>query len=261
MLFHYWPNLKPPGAISEYRGLQYTGDICCLRCEWTDSVSNKQCFSPFKSSLFGVCPLFIFSAWNPIHCQHIECHNAINKPAVKVREIYITKIYHRSPHLSNKKYINSIVVVYSPLGKYMNTEAAASAGSPRHHLHLPALSCAQIWQIELERGSRDGGWISITGRRKAAWGRVALIGSGDPVQPLRTGWHQVSTVNYSAPSEHQGQERLAQTQAQHMREATVELKGADNNVFVCFIHRTLSWNYNFIIYFQLFKNCFCCPSL
>ncbi|KAJ0009073.1 hypothetical protein NQD34_016488 [Periophthalmus magnuspinnatus] len=24
MLFHYWPNLKPPGAISEYRGLQYT---------------------------------------------------------------------------------------------------------------------------------------------------------------------------------------------------------------------------------------------
>lgn len=27
MLFHYWPNLKPPGAISEYRGLQYTGKI------------------------------------------------------------------------------------------------------------------------------------------------------------------------------------------------------------------------------------------
>ncbi|KAM9355989.1 protein unc-79 homolog isoform 2-T2 [Pholidichthys leucotaenia] len=47
MLFHYWPNLKPPGAISEYRGLQYT-------------------------------------AWNPIHCQHIECHNSINKPAVKM---------------------------------------------------------------------------------------------------------------------------------------------------------------------------------
>ncbi|CAB1335244.1 unnamed protein product [Coregonus sp. 'balchen'] len=38
MLFHYWPNLKPPGAIT----------------------------------------------WNPIHCQHIECHNAINKPAVKM---------------------------------------------------------------------------------------------------------------------------------------------------------------------------------
>uniref|UniRef100_A0A4W3HGP9 Unc-79 homolog, NALCN channel complex subunit n=1 Tax=Callorhinchus milii TaxID=7868 RepID=A0A4W3HGP9_CALMI len=47
MLFHYWPNLKPPGAISEYRGLQYT-------------------------------------AWNPTHCQHIECQNAINKPAVKM---------------------------------------------------------------------------------------------------------------------------------------------------------------------------------
>uniref|UniRef100_A0A8C3CKM9 Unc-79 homolog, NALCN channel complex subunit n=1 Tax=Cairina moschata TaxID=8855 RepID=A0A8C3CKM9_CAIMO len=27
MLFHYWPNLKPPGAISEYRGLQYTGQL------------------------------------------------------------------------------------------------------------------------------------------------------------------------------------------------------------------------------------------
>ncbi|XP_043553117.1 protein unc-79 homolog isoform X4 [Chiloscyllium plagiosum] len=47
MLFHYWPNLKPPGAICEYRGLQYT-------------------------------------AWNPIHCQHVECQNAINKPAVKM---------------------------------------------------------------------------------------------------------------------------------------------------------------------------------
>ncbi|XP_078262926.1 protein unc-79 homolog isoform X3 [Rhinoraja longicauda] len=47
MLFHYWPNLKPPGAICEYRGLQYT-------------------------------------AWNPVHCQHIECQNAINKPAVKM---------------------------------------------------------------------------------------------------------------------------------------------------------------------------------
>uniref|UniRef100_A0A8C4PWE9 Unc-79 homolog, NALCN channel complex subunit n=1 Tax=Eptatretus burgeri TaxID=7764 RepID=A0A8C4PWE9_EPTBU len=47
MLFHYWPNLKPPGAISEYRGLQYT-------------------------------------AWNPIHCQHTECQNPINKPAVKM---------------------------------------------------------------------------------------------------------------------------------------------------------------------------------
>ncbi|XP_056332911.1 protein unc-79 homolog isoform X1 [Danio aesculapii] len=47
MLFHYWPNLKLPGAISEYRGLQYT-------------------------------------AWNPIHCQHIECQNSINKPAVKM---------------------------------------------------------------------------------------------------------------------------------------------------------------------------------
>lgn len=30
MLFHYWPNLKPPGAISEYRGLQYTGQCSCF---------------------------------------------------------------------------------------------------------------------------------------------------------------------------------------------------------------------------------------
>lgn len=30
MLFHYWPNLKPPGAISEYRGLQYTGQILSM---------------------------------------------------------------------------------------------------------------------------------------------------------------------------------------------------------------------------------------
>lgn len=30
MLFHYWPNLKPPGAISEYRGLQYTGQTVLL---------------------------------------------------------------------------------------------------------------------------------------------------------------------------------------------------------------------------------------
>ncbi|KAB1277802.1 Protein unc-79-like protein [Camelus dromedarius] len=28
--------------------------------------------------------MLCFTAWNPIHCQHIECHNAINKPAVKV---------------------------------------------------------------------------------------------------------------------------------------------------------------------------------
>ncbi|KAK7904749.1 hypothetical protein WMY93_017356 [Mugilogobius chulae] len=63
MLFHYWPNLKPPGAISEYRGLQYTA-----------------CFIPLSSAP----SLPNGSAWNPIHCQHIECHNAINKPAVKM---------------------------------------------------------------------------------------------------------------------------------------------------------------------------------
>ena len=34
-----------------------------------------------------------------------------------------------------------------------------------------------------------------------------LIGSTDPAQPFRRGWHQVSAVNYSAPSEHRSHER------------------------------------------------------
>lgn len=37
--------------------------------------SSPNCQSPVS---------FPGPAWNPIHCQHIECHNAINKPAVKV---------------------------------------------------------------------------------------------------------------------------------------------------------------------------------
>lgn len=43
MLFHYWPNLKPPGAISEYRGLQYTGQpfsMCSLLLELSASWLN-----------------------------------------------------------------------------------------------------------------------------------------------------------------------------------------------------------------------------
>lgn len=31
-----------------------------------------------------LCSIPISAAWNPIHCQHIECQNSINKPAVKV---------------------------------------------------------------------------------------------------------------------------------------------------------------------------------
>ncbi|KAF5922981.1 hypothetical protein HPG69_013328, partial [Diceros bicornis minor] len=71
MLFHYWPNLKPPGAISEYRGLQYTGKFAFIK--GTNNF-NEKCSSA----------MLCFTAWNPIHCQHIECHNAINKPAVKM---------------------------------------------------------------------------------------------------------------------------------------------------------------------------------
>uniref|UniRef100_A0A8B9ECK4 Unc-79 homolog, NALCN channel complex subunit n=1 Tax=Anser cygnoides TaxID=8845 RepID=A0A8B9ECK4_ANSCY len=49
MLFHYWPNLKPPGAISEYRGLQYTGHI---------NVSNifSMCIDPSLSVALGDKP-------------------------------------------------------------------------------------------------------------------------------------------------------------------------------------------------------------
>lgn len=43
---------------------------------------------PYSLCLFFSLPPYSFQfawlAWNPIHCQHIECHNAINKPAVKV---------------------------------------------------------------------------------------------------------------------------------------------------------------------------------
>lgn len=44
MLFHYWPNLKPPGAISEYRGLQYTGQ-CSYFCVSQNKyeVNSQQC--------------------------------------------------------------------------------------------------------------------------------------------------------------------------------------------------------------------------
>lgn len=49
---------------------------CCERSAFYWSAGNLS-----KRSLLA---FFCFSAWNPIHCQHIECHNAINKPAVKV---------------------------------------------------------------------------------------------------------------------------------------------------------------------------------
>lgn len=42
MLFHYWPNLKPPGAISEYRGLQYTGETLLHSHRPVELFSVKQ---------------------------------------------------------------------------------------------------------------------------------------------------------------------------------------------------------------------------
>lgn len=48
MLFHYWPNLKPPGAISEYRGLQYTG----------------------KKGITLSCPIFISLMPHLPHCHY-----------------------------------------------------------------------------------------------------------------------------------------------------------------------------------------------
>lgn len=62
MLFHYWPNLKPPGAISEYRGLQYTGQILfmphLLLYQTLDlsKVSPVNCFSYFSLFHFLVQP-------------------------------------------------------------------------------------------------------------------------------------------------------------------------------------------------------------
>lgn len=96
MLFHYWPNLKPPGAISEYRGLQYTGQIQLMSHLLLTLSCPSTVKSTFPSSLhlFSLTIFFlVFSelAWNPIHCQHIECHNAINKPAVKVISV-ISKV-------------------------------------------------------------------------------------------------------------------------------------------------------------------------
>uniref|UniRef100_A0A674K4D3 Unc-79 homolog, NALCN channel complex subunit n=1 Tax=Terrapene triunguis TaxID=2587831 RepID=A0A674K4D3_9SAUR len=43
MLFHYWPNLKPPGAISEYRGLQYTGKCknMCIEPSLSVALGDK----------------------------------------------------------------------------------------------------------------------------------------------------------------------------------------------------------------------------
>uniref|UniRef100_A0A2K6GVD8 Unc-79 homolog, NALCN channel complex subunit n=1 Tax=Propithecus coquereli TaxID=379532 RepID=A0A2K6GVD8_PROCO len=50
-------------------------------------ISTLATFPPFlhKDIIEYLSTSFLPMAisWNPIHCQHIECHNAINKPAVK----------------------------------------------------------------------------------------------------------------------------------------------------------------------------------
>lgn len=55
----------------------YTRGSCFLLISLDTKNINNFC-------LFINLLCFGFAAWNPIHCQHIECHNAINKPAVKV---------------------------------------------------------------------------------------------------------------------------------------------------------------------------------
>uniref|UniRef100_A0A8D0ENS3 Unc-79 homolog, NALCN channel complex subunit n=1 Tax=Strix occidentalis caurina TaxID=311401 RepID=A0A8D0ENS3_STROC len=66
--------------------MQYTSNpvyhcqlLECLMKYKQEVWKNTNIFYPFINQL-----CFGFAAWNPIHCQHIECHNAINKPAVKM---------------------------------------------------------------------------------------------------------------------------------------------------------------------------------
>lgn len=61
----------------------YTRESCSVLIPL--DTKNTNTFSLLINLLY-----FGFAAWNPIHCQHIECHNAINKPAVKVL-LFITR--------------------------------------------------------------------------------------------------------------------------------------------------------------------------
>lgn len=81
---------------------------------------------------------------------------------------------------------------------------SVSAGSALYcQLCLHLLNSVPKWQTEKEQRRR----LSITRSREGAglW-RGALIGSDDPEQPLRAGWHRVCAVNYTSPSEHRGSE-------------------------------------------------------
>lgn len=97
-----------------------------------------------------------------------------------------------------------------------------------YQLRLPLLNCAQNWQIESEQGHGQAPGFNYQewgGRKGGGWAREeqgggGLIGSADPVQAWRVGWHQASAVNCAAPSEHWGHEQwgLARGQTQVVRE-------------------------------------------
>ncbi|CAG10570.1 unnamed protein product [Tetraodon nigroviridis] len=89
MLFHYWPNLKPPGAISEYRGLQYTAEISAI-CQKKNCSSHVRravvtCFSAGCCGRHGNRPVR--------YCK--RCH--ANQHSSEVGAAAETHLYQTSP--------------------------------------------------------------------------------------------------------------------------------------------------------------------
>ncbi|KAF3701224.1 Protein unc-79 -like protein [Channa argus] len=89
MLFHYWPNLKPPGAISEYRGLQYTAEISAI-CQKKNCSSHVRravvtCFSAGCCGRHGNRPVR--------YCK--RCH--VNHHSSEVGAAAETHLYQTSP--------------------------------------------------------------------------------------------------------------------------------------------------------------------
>ncbi|KAI4892270.1 hypothetical protein NFI96_000535 [Prochilodus magdalenae] len=93
MLFHYWPNLKPPGAISEYRGLQYTETMLSglLTCSYLKNCSSHvrravvTCFSAGCCGRHGNRPVR--------YCK--RCH--VNHHSSEVGASAETHLYQTSP--------------------------------------------------------------------------------------------------------------------------------------------------------------------
>lgn len=73
MLFHYWPNLKPPGAISEYRGLQYTGQ-CGYFCvsQNKHKENSQQCVNCMLAVLRCILKSFCSVSW--WYIQYLSVH-------------------------------------------------------------------------------------------------------------------------------------------------------------------------------------------